>query len=77
MAGPVCLHFTSAPAIAPAYLKILLARKPALATGTVPRIEAVLERFAQVLDDKPGDWRRERWEGLREEYEARVPADTS
>jgi acyl dehydratase len=46
MAGPVCLHFTSAPAIAPAYLKILLARKPALATGTVPRIEAVLERFA-------------------------------
>jgi uncharacterized protein YndB with AHSA1/START domain len=38
---------------------------------------AVLERFAQVLDDKPGDWRRERWEGLREEYEARVPADTS
>jgi acyl dehydratase len=46
MAGPVCLHFTSAPAIAPAYLKILLARKPAFATGTVPRIEAVLERFA-------------------------------
>jgi acyl dehydratase len=46
MAGPVSLHFTSAPAIAPAYLKILLARKPAFATGTVPRIEAVLERFA-------------------------------
>jgi acyl dehydratase len=46
MAGPVCLHFTSAPAIAPAYLKILLARKPAFATGKVPRIEAVLERFA-------------------------------
>jgi acyl dehydratase len=46
MAGPICLHFTSAPAIAPAYLKILLARKPALATDTVPRIEAVLERFA-------------------------------
>jgi hypothetical protein len=46
MAGPVSLHFTSAPALAPAYLKILLARKPAFATGTVPRIEAVLERFA-------------------------------
>jgi len=45
MAGPICLHFTAAPAIAPAYLKILLARKPALATDTVPRIEAVLERF--------------------------------
>ncbi len=45
MAGPVSLHFTSAPAIAPAYLKILLARKPALATDTVPRIEATLERF--------------------------------
>src|ERR1700736_3101650 len=46
MAGPIRLHFTSAPAIAPAYLKILLARKPAFATGTVPRIEAELERFA-------------------------------
>lgn len=46
MAGPVSLHFTAAPAIAPAYLKILLARKPALATDTVPRIEGVLERFA-------------------------------
>src|SRR4030081_2990208 len=46
MAGPVSLHFTSAPAIAPAYLKILLARNPAFATDTVPRIEAVLERFA-------------------------------
>lgn len=46
MAGPVSLHFTSAPAIAPAYLRILLARKPAFATTTVPRIEAVLERFA-------------------------------
>jgi acyl dehydratase len=45
MAGPICLHFTSAPAIAPAYLKILLARKPAFATDTVPRIEAVLDRF--------------------------------
>jgi acyl dehydratase len=46
MPGPVFLHFTSAPAIAPAYLRILLARKPAFATETVPRIEAVLERFA-------------------------------
>jgi len=46
MAGPVSLHFTSAPAIAPAYLKILLARKPAFATDTVPRIEAVLDGFA-------------------------------
>jgi acyl dehydratase len=46
MTGPVSLHFASAPAIAPAYLKILLARKPAFATGGVPRIEAVLDRFA-------------------------------
>lgn len=46
MAGPICLHFTSAPTIAPAYLKILLGRKPVFATGTVPRIEAVLDRFA-------------------------------
>jgi acyl dehydratase len=46
MAGPVSLRFTSAPAIAPAYLKILLARKPALVTDALPRIEAVLDRFA-------------------------------
>jgi acyl dehydratase len=46
MAGPVSLHFTSAPTIAPAYLKIMLARKPSFVTDTVPRIEAVLERFA-------------------------------
>jgi acyl dehydratase len=46
MAGPVSLQFTSAPAIAPAYLKILLARKPAFAADSVPHIEAVLERFA-------------------------------
>jgi acyl dehydratase len=45
MAAPVSLRFTSAPAIAPAYLKILLARKPALVTGSLPRIEAVLDRF--------------------------------
>jgi acyl dehydratase len=45
MAGPVSLHFTASPAIAPAYLRILLARKPAFATDTVPRIEAVLDRF--------------------------------
>lgn len=46
MTGPVSLHFSAAPAIVPAYLKILLARKPAFATDTVPRIEAVLDRFA-------------------------------
>jgi acyl dehydratase len=46
MADPISLHFTSAPAIAPAYLKILLARKPAFATQAVPHIEAVLEPFA-------------------------------
>jgi acyl dehydratase len=46
MNGPVSLRFTTAPAIAPAYLKILLARKPSFATATVPRIEAVLNRFA-------------------------------
>jgi acyl dehydratase len=46
MAGPVSLHFSSAPAIAPAYLKILLARKPPIVTDTVPRIEALLDRFA-------------------------------
>ena len=45
MNGPVSLHFTAAPAIAPAYLKILLARKPSFACGGVPRIEAVLDRF--------------------------------
>ena len=45
MNGPVSLHFTAAPAIAPAYLKILLARKPSFAGGGVPRIEAVLDRF--------------------------------
>jgi acyl dehydratase len=45
MAGPITLHFKSAPAIAPAYVKILLARKPAFAKS-IPRIEAVLERFA-------------------------------
>src|ERR1700742_3024399 len=46
MAGPVSLHFTSAPAIAPSYLKILLARKSAFVTDTVPHIEAVLDRFS-------------------------------
>ena len=45
MNGPVSLHFTAAPAIAPAYLRILLARKPSFACGGVPRIEAVLDRF--------------------------------
>jgi acyl dehydratase len=46
MAGPVSLHFTSPPAIAPAYLKMLLARKPAFTTDAAPRIEALLDRFA-------------------------------
>jgi acyl dehydratase len=46
MADPVSLHFKSAPAIAPSYLKILLARKPAFVTQAVPHIEAVLDRFA-------------------------------
>jgi len=45
MPGPVSLHFTSAPALLPAYLKILLARKPAVAAEAPPRIEAMLERF--------------------------------
>jgi acyl dehydratase len=45
MAGPVSLRFASAPAIAPAYLRILLARKAALVTDAVPRIDAVLDRF--------------------------------
>src|SRR4029077_11922996 len=43
------LHFGSPPAIAPAYLKILLARKPSFATDMAPRIEAVLERFSVNL----------------------------
>jgi acyl dehydratase len=46
MAGSVSLHFTSAPAMAPSYLKILLARKSAYVTDTVPYFEAVLDRFA-------------------------------
>src|SRR5262249_38972019 len=46
MTGPVSMRFTSAPAIAPAYLKILLARKPSFVSDAVPRIEAVLDRFA-------------------------------
>ena len=45
MAGPVSLRFASAPAIAPAYLRILLARKPALVVDALPRIDAVLDRF--------------------------------
>ncbi len=46
MPGPVRLNFASAPPIWPAYLKILLARKPAFVPESVPRIDAVLERFA-------------------------------
>jgi len=46
MAGAISLHFTSAPAIAPSYLKILLARKPAFGGGAVPHIEARLDHFS-------------------------------
>src|SRR5690349_21014770 len=46
MAGPVSMRFVAAPAIAPAYLKILLARKPALVSESTPRIDAILERFS-------------------------------
>jgi acyl dehydratase len=40
------MRFVAAPAITPAYLKILLARKPALVADSTPRIDAVLERFS-------------------------------
>lgn len=39
------LRFLSAPALLPAYLKILLSRKPRLASGKIPRIEAALSDF--------------------------------
>lgn len=39
------LRFMSAPALLPAYLKILLSRKPRLACGKIPRIEAALRDF--------------------------------
>jgi len=39
------LSFASAPALLPAYVKILLTRKPPLAAQCVPRIEAVLTGF--------------------------------
>jgi acyl dehydratase len=39
------LRFLSAPALLPAYLKILLSRKPRLASGKIPRIEAALSEF--------------------------------
>ncbi|HET9388756.1 MAG TPA: MaoC/PaaZ C-terminal domain-containing protein [Steroidobacteraceae bacterium] len=45
MRGPVSLHFSSAPGIVPAYLRILFSRKPAFVADGVPRIEAVLGRF--------------------------------
>lgn len=45
MHEPVSLHFSSAPGIVPAYLRILLSRKPAFVADGVPRIEAVLGRF--------------------------------
>jgi acyl dehydratase len=37
--------FASAPALVPAYLKILLSRKPRQIEGAIPRIEAVLTGF--------------------------------
>jgi hypothetical protein len=46
MGGPVSLHFSSPPRIIPAYARILLARKPAVLDGAMPRIEATLARFA-------------------------------
>jgi hypothetical protein len=33
---------------------------------------AVLERLAQVLDGTAPDWELARWEGLRDEYAARL-----
>ena len=39
------MRFTSTPALLPAYLKILLSRKPREATGNIPRIEAALSGF--------------------------------
>ncbi len=39
------LRFASAPALLPAYLKILLSRKPRVAVGGIPRIEALLSDF--------------------------------
>ena len=39
------LRFLSAPKLLPAYLKILLSRKPRLASGKIPRIEAALSEF--------------------------------
>jgi acyl dehydratase len=50
MVESVSLRFASAPSIAPAYLKILLARKPSWVTDSVPRIEASLTRF--VIDPR-------------------------
>jgi acyl dehydratase len=46
MPGPVSLNFSSAPSIPWSYARILLARKPSFATGTVQRIDLRLERFA-------------------------------
>ena len=45
IAGADSLRFVSAPALLPAYLKILLSRKPRLAAGAIPRIEAALSDF--------------------------------
>jgi hypothetical protein len=39
------LRFVAPPALLPAYLKILLSRKPRLASGAIPRIEAALSDF--------------------------------
>jgi hypothetical protein len=50
MARAVSLSFASPPAVAGAYLKILLARKPSYAAAVAPRIEARLNRFVVDRD---------------------------
>jgi acyl dehydratase len=45
VAGAVSLSFSSAPAVLPAYLRILLAHKPRMVTQSVPRIQAELASF--------------------------------
>ncbi len=60
-----CLRFASVPALWPAYVKILLSRKPWQATGTIPRIEASLSdftidrarltRYRAVCDEPPSE----------------------
>jgi acyl dehydratase len=43
--APDSLRFLAAPALLPAYLKILFSRKPRLASGKIPRIAAALTEF--------------------------------